>query len=229
MSTWIPERDLYLDELVRREGRGGYVKVLCDGCVREKASAPGQASYRCLSCMPGPLLCQDCLCRRHKHVPFHRIQVRQRKSSSSRLKLTVVHARFFLRGGRGVRSNPPPSPRPVFAFNSVISTARRAQILKLLFLVSVSSTLTAVTPSPSPSVPATGHTTPEHSFSNSCVTTYTPPPTSNHTPPSRSGCSNTTTHSRFKGKFRCSTTTSPSTASRTTLVPGSPHRVTRNS
>ena len=211
MSTWIPERDLYLDELVRREGRGGYVKVLCDGCVREKASAPGQASYRCLSCMPGPLLCQDCLCRRHKQIPFHRIQVRRRQSSSSRLKLTVARARFFPRGGRGVHSNPPPSLRPVYAFNSATPTARRAQIHKLLSLVSVSSTSTAVTPSPSPSAPATGRTTPEPSFSNSCVTTCTPPLTSNHTPPSRSVCSNTTTYSHFKAKFRCSTTTSPST------------------
>ena len=76
MKTWIPERDLYLDELLRREGRGGFDAEKCAGCIEEgNECVAGSATYRCLGCSPGPLLCGGCVLRRHEKLPFHRIEV----------------------------------------------------------------------------------------------------------------------------------------------------------
>lgn len=72
MKTWIPERDLYLDELIRRQGRGDFTAALCAYCQSEN---PGQAVFRCSDCSPGPLCCDKCLCERHLLLPYHRIKV----------------------------------------------------------------------------------------------------------------------------------------------------------
>ena len=115
MTTWIPERDLYLAELVRREGRGGYVRELCAGGVREGLGVPGQALYRCLSCMPGPLLCKSCLCQQHTRLPFHRIQVWHHAFYSRKLNTHDVSP--SIRGGRGGRSSRRHSPRWACAYS----------------------------------------------------------------------------------------------------------------
>ena len=72
MKTWIPQIQLYLDELLRREGRNGFVAEECQDCMEGE---PGKAIYRCLGCSPAPLVCQKCLCRKHVQLPFYRIQV----------------------------------------------------------------------------------------------------------------------------------------------------------
>ncbi|KAG5650355.1 hypothetical protein H0H81_012536 [Sphagnurus paluster] len=35
---------------------------------------PRPAEYRCIDCLPGPLLCKECVVSRHCHMPLHRIQ-----------------------------------------------------------------------------------------------------------------------------------------------------------
>lgn len=75
MESWPTHRDLYLDELIRREGRGGYMEDTCAGCAARGSSLAGRAQYRCLTCLPGPLLCAACLCERHCLLPTHRVQV----------------------------------------------------------------------------------------------------------------------------------------------------------
>ncbi|PPQ76365.1 hypothetical protein CVT24_008805 [Panaeolus cyanescens] len=68
-------RSRYLDELCRHSGRGDFRKVeICPDCVSRGAQSPGAAAYRCESCFLGDLVCQDCCVRRHKKLPFHRIE-----------------------------------------------------------------------------------------------------------------------------------------------------------
>ena len=76
MKTWLPERDLYLDELIRREGRGDFRAEKCSFCPENTEGDRGKAIFRCLDCSPAPLSCDQCLCRRHKDLPYHRVQVR---------------------------------------------------------------------------------------------------------------------------------------------------------
>ncbi len=72
MKSWVPLRDMYLDELVRREGRGDFVFEHCSACPKDVSQ---KAVYRCLDCSPGPLCCKTCLRDRHALLPYHRIQV----------------------------------------------------------------------------------------------------------------------------------------------------------
>ncbi|KAI0694816.1 hypothetical protein C8Q76DRAFT_634374 [Earliella scabrosa] len=70
MKTWIPERDAYLQELLRREGRGDFIAEECRNCPY---SPSGKAVFRCLDCSPGPLRCAACLCAHHAGLPYHRV------------------------------------------------------------------------------------------------------------------------------------------------------------
>ncbi|TFK81526.1 hypothetical protein K466DRAFT_501978 [Polyporus arcularius HHB13444] len=71
MQTWLPERDQYLDELVRWEGHGSFFADRCAHCPQAPA---GRAVFRCLDCSPGPLSCAGCLVGKHSQLPYHRIQ-----------------------------------------------------------------------------------------------------------------------------------------------------------
>ena len=88
METWPAQRYLYLDEMIRREGRGGYVAGLCADCVMLGSSPASVPRYRCLSCLPGPLLCAACMCKRHALLPTHRIQVSRISPSAFTPRLT---------------------------------------------------------------------------------------------------------------------------------------------
>ncbi|KAI9061263.1 hypothetical protein FKP32DRAFT_1576322 [Trametes sanguinea] len=72
MKTWIPKRDLYLDELNRREGRGSFNNSKCLRCPDQLAAK--NASFRCTTCAPGPLRCATCIVEDHTDNPYHRIQ-----------------------------------------------------------------------------------------------------------------------------------------------------------
>ncbi|KAI9068672.1 hypothetical protein FKP32DRAFT_1672009 [Trametes sanguinea] len=72
MRVWIPRRDVYLDELLRHEGRGPHINNKCTTCP--DADKAGDAVIRCQDCTPGPLICSDCAVRRHAHSPYHRVQ-----------------------------------------------------------------------------------------------------------------------------------------------------------
>ncbi|KAL7284431.1 hypothetical protein ACG7TL_001721 [Trametes sanguinea] len=72
MKTWLPKRDVYLDELNRREGRGCVQSDRCTLC--RDPLAPREATVRCNTCAPGPLRCPACLVSTHGSLPYHRVQ-----------------------------------------------------------------------------------------------------------------------------------------------------------
>ncbi|PPQ82214.1 hypothetical protein CVT26_009204 [Gymnopilus dilepis] len=70
-------RDLYLDELLRWEGRGdawSKGQTECYDCRARKASPPNAGEYRCADCSVPHLLCRDCCVRRHRCLPYHVIK-----------------------------------------------------------------------------------------------------------------------------------------------------------
>ncbi|PPQ82566.1 hypothetical protein CVT24_004822 [Panaeolus cyanescens] len=71
-------RSIYLDEICRAEGRGDFRAInLCRDCKQKGRTDEkcGDAIYRCSSeCFLSELVCQDCCVRRHKTLPFHRIE-----------------------------------------------------------------------------------------------------------------------------------------------------------
>lgn len=73
MSLWLLERDTFLLELLRLDGRGDYVsQYLCRGC----AECPLPPLYRCKDCFSTELYCQRCTVEKHHANPLHKIEVR---------------------------------------------------------------------------------------------------------------------------------------------------------
>ena len=68
LLLWRDERDLFLKEFVRLEGRGVSTNGNCELCRNEGA-------FRCLDCVAVQFLCQECIARVHAFNPFHVIQV----------------------------------------------------------------------------------------------------------------------------------------------------------
>jgi hypothetical protein len=69
-------RTIYLDEILRHEGRGDYIhQEICPDCFSLNEETPGGAEYRCKDCFLRDLVCQACCVRRHRVNPFHRIEV----------------------------------------------------------------------------------------------------------------------------------------------------------
>ncbi|KAF8155970.1 hypothetical protein B0H34DRAFT_783611 [Crassisporium funariophilum] len=65
-------RDLYLAEFLRLEGRGDHPDV----CPRHRHTGElHHASYRCIDCSGGELLCQGCMVSTHMYNPLHQIEV----------------------------------------------------------------------------------------------------------------------------------------------------------
>ncbi|KAJ7303440.1 hypothetical protein DFH08DRAFT_722192 [Mycena albidolilacea] len=65
------DRERFLDELLRHDGRGDYVEqVLCGrpGCGRP------DPTYRCVDCLHGCLYCEDCVQETHQWTPLHHIE-----------------------------------------------------------------------------------------------------------------------------------------------------------
>lgn len=68
LLQWIPEIDVFLQELLQHEGRGA--SQLCSGCGIDSAC------YRCMDCFLNELYCKACIVgNHHRAMPFHRIQV----------------------------------------------------------------------------------------------------------------------------------------------------------
>lgn len=81
ISTWLPSRGLYLDELLRHDGLGDHHgSTLCDGC--SDADMNVEAHFRCRDCSGSRMLCRGCLLREHTLLPLHRVEVRPVPSSS---------------------------------------------------------------------------------------------------------------------------------------------------
>ncbi|KAH8109623.1 hypothetical protein DFH11DRAFT_1469634, partial [Phellopilus nigrolimitatus] len=70
LQTWLPHREVFLDELLRHDGRIASVDLdTCHSCKT------GDASIRCIDCYGRGLVCRDCAIKNHSHQPLHRIQV----------------------------------------------------------------------------------------------------------------------------------------------------------
>jgi hypothetical protein len=62
------EREVFLDELIRLEGRGVRTDDQCELCHKEGV-------YRCLDCIAVQFLCPRCVNSTHSFNPFHVIEV----------------------------------------------------------------------------------------------------------------------------------------------------------
>jgi hypothetical protein len=60
-------RDVYLDEMIRHEGRAG-VEACSAGCG-------GEGLYKCKDCFGFRLWCRECFVEVHSHLPLHRALV----------------------------------------------------------------------------------------------------------------------------------------------------------
>ena len=181
METWPAHRDLYLDEMIRREGRGGYVASSCADCVMLGSSPAGLAQYRCLTCLPGPLLCAACLCKRHALLPTHRVQVSRIFPSTFMLRLT------HHRSGTARHSSGLPSSMSALLSSWDMRTAHTAQTRFSPGKDSVSSTRMDPKQSLYVSADAIARPSPAPRCSNFSDTTSIPPLTSSPTLRSRSG------------------------------------------
>lgn len=70
LLTWLTYRESYLEELLRKKGRGSD-----DGSGCCTLCKKGGALYRCLDCLAGMMLCKNCCIEEHCNHPLHRIQV----------------------------------------------------------------------------------------------------------------------------------------------------------
>lgn len=68
LRKWLDERDSYMLELLRRDGRGG-ADAHCAQC---HAAA---ATIRCIDCHGGRMVCNDCTVSTHGTTPLHRVEV----------------------------------------------------------------------------------------------------------------------------------------------------------
>jgi hypothetical protein len=73
MALWLDEREKYLLELIRLEGRGDYAsRETCQG----HSECTSEPAYRCQDCFGTELYCQVCIINRHRENPLHKIEVR---------------------------------------------------------------------------------------------------------------------------------------------------------
>jgi hypothetical protein len=64
------DRDMFLLEFLRHEGRGDYASAtVCWRC------GLGVPQFRCIDCLGTELYCKDCIVTLHAQNPVHRIQV----------------------------------------------------------------------------------------------------------------------------------------------------------
>ncbi len=77
---WLEEADEYLQELLRREGRGDFATTPCP-C----GSAGSHAEYRCEDCYGDRLYCQQCISGYHLKHPLHRVRVSRRSFANTHM------------------------------------------------------------------------------------------------------------------------------------------------
>ncbi|KAG2123716.1 hypothetical protein BD769DRAFT_1628906 [Suillus cothurnatus] len=71
MALWLDEREKYLLELIRLEGRGDYAsRETCQG----HSECTSEPAYRCRDCFGTELYCQACIINRHRENPLHKIE-----------------------------------------------------------------------------------------------------------------------------------------------------------
>jgi hypothetical protein len=82
---WIEHRSLFLEELLRMEGRGGLQEVPCSDCG---GSSP---EFKCEDCFGIDLRCSSCITAAHQRHPLHRLQVSVVFLYYTRQYLTNLH------------------------------------------------------------------------------------------------------------------------------------------
>jgi hypothetical protein len=68
LRMWQSDADAFLEEFLRLDGRGDYVKDQCT-CGRQGAI------YRCQDCHGCELLCHECMIHIHDRQPLHQMEV----------------------------------------------------------------------------------------------------------------------------------------------------------
>lgn len=81
---WKDERDLYLRELLRLDGRADLRDSPCTLC-----NIAGGPEYRCEDCFGGELFCKGCMVNIHACMPLHRVEVRGRDHPSYPYRLSL--------------------------------------------------------------------------------------------------------------------------------------------
>ena len=71
LLQWLTERDVYLAELLRIEGRGDFIKAPCQSCHMSLLGF----GFRCVDCHDLGLYCQNCLVKTHASNPLHCVHV----------------------------------------------------------------------------------------------------------------------------------------------------------
>lgn len=77
MRSWLPMRDVYLEEMIGLEGRGEHPEDACRSC-RKNASltiVAAHATFECMDCDSRELQCHGCIVDDHGHLPLHRVRV----------------------------------------------------------------------------------------------------------------------------------------------------------
>ncbi|KAF8132456.1 hypothetical protein EV363DRAFT_1163307 [Boletus edulis] len=69
LLTWLDDRELFLQELIRLEGRGD--QGLDGECGACKSAT---ACYRCSDCFGGVMYCKWCIIQQHAASPLHRVK-----------------------------------------------------------------------------------------------------------------------------------------------------------
>ncbi|KAF5381782.1 hypothetical protein D9615_005372 [Tricholomella constricta] len=64
----IPDRDMFVAEDIRWDGRGEHLDQLCPEC------GAGEPKYRCEDCEGGQLLCHECTLAAHRRNSLHRLK-----------------------------------------------------------------------------------------------------------------------------------------------------------
>jgi hypothetical protein len=77
LRKWIDDRDFYLQEFIRLDGRGDL--AVGNACRLCGLTSP---DIRCEDCFGGELLCRKCVIDRHASNPLHRIEVHTASAST---------------------------------------------------------------------------------------------------------------------------------------------------
>ncbi|TRM62975.1 hypothetical protein BD626DRAFT_403580 [Schizophyllum amplum] len=94
MQAWLPHRNLYLDELVRLEGRGAHGHYHRCG----KCGTGTGVVYRCRGqeCQGGQMFCKACTIQNHQYQPLHWIEEWTGHGYFARTTLREMGLRFQL-------------------------------------------------------------------------------------------------------------------------------------
>jgi hypothetical protein len=72
LEEWLPFRNMFLDEILRHDGLGGFLgHSKCAKCEEN------DGIFKCKDCPSGrELKCQGCMVSLHQEFPLHRVEVR---------------------------------------------------------------------------------------------------------------------------------------------------------